>query len=67
MQKVISCSASEVETKTEKDLKNGWRVVSMIAENVSTSASVSTGSSFSFEKESTKKGLIVFLLEKSDV
>jgi hypothetical protein len=69
MQKVISCNASEVEKKTEKYLQDGWRVKEMVAEHVTTSVAMAGGGEAygTSDKKNTEKGLIVFLLEKSDI
>jgi hypothetical protein len=59
MQKVVTCNAEVSERAINKYLDNGWRVIHLIAEQISVSYSTAHTTDY---KE--RKGLIVFVLEK---
>lgn len=61
-QKIISCKASEAESKIQPLLNEGWTVINMVAEHVSISVSA-TGDMRDYITQDLH-GQIVFILEQ---
>ncbi len=62
MEKIIVCDADDAEKKINPELRDGWKVKSMVAENVSISVSMTSTSRDWIQKQ--RDGAFIFVLEK---